>query len=229
MSLNKNSADIASMFDKIALNYDKNNDILSLAQTKRWRRVLAEAVLGVKPVTVLDVAAGTGTSSAAFVAEGVSVVACDFSEGMLEVGRKRFSDIDFVFADATALPFADDSFDVVTISYGLRNVDDVQKALGEMLRVVKPGGKLFVAEFSHPTLKVFRMFYMNFFMRLLPLVAKCVGSDSQSYQYLVDSIRQWPDQRGLAKVLCEVGWVEVKYRNLSGGIVALHCGSKLGK
>ena len=142
---------MAAMFDDVAPKYDIVNDILSMGQTRRWRRIVVDAVGAVPGQRVLDLAAGTGTSSEPYADAGVDVVACDFSVGMLKVGKRRRPDIDFIAGDATNLPFADNSFDASTISFGLRNVMDPKKALREMLRVTKPGGKLVVAEFSHPS------------------------------------------------------------------------------
>lgn len=213
---------MAAMFDDVAPNYDIVNDILSLGQTRRWRRIVVDAV-GAKPgQRVLDLAAGTGTSSEPYADAGVHVVACDFSVGMLKVGKRRRPDIDFVAGDATNLPFADDSFDASTISFGLRNVVDPQKALREMLRVTKPGGKLVVAEFSHPSFSPFRTVYSEYLMRALPPIAKKAASNPAAYVYLAESIRAWPNQEKLSGWLNEAGWESVQYRNLSGGIVAIH-------
>ncbi|WP_449373964.1 demethylmenaquinone methyltransferase [Arthrobacter psychrolactophilus] len=225
-SLDKRPEEMAAMFDDVAPNYDIVNDILSLGQTRRWRRIVVDAV-GAKPgQRVLDLAAGTGTSSEPYADAGVHVVACDFSLGMLKVGKRRRPDIDFVAGDATNLPFADDSFDASTISFGLRNVVEPQKALREMLRVTKPGGKLVVAEFSHPSCSPFRTVYSEYLMRALPPIAKKVASNPAAYVYLAESIRAWPNQEKLSGWLNEAGWESVQYRNLSGGIVAVHRATK---
>lgn len=213
---------MAAMFDDVAPKYDIVNDILSLGQTRRWRRIVVDAVGAVPGQRVLDLAAGTGTSSEPFADAGVDVVACDFSVGMLKVGKRRRPDIDFIAGDATNLPFADNSFDASTISFGLRNVMDPKKALREMLRVTKPGGKLVVAEFSHPTFSPFRTVYTEYLMRALPPIAKKVASNPDAYVYLAESIRVWPNQDNLSAWLTESGWENVAYRNLSGGIVAVH-------
>ncbi len=210
------------MFDDVAPNYDIVNDILSMGQTRRWRRVVVAAVGAVPGQRVLDLAAGTGTSSEPYADAGIHVVACDFSVGMLKVGKRRRPDIDFVAGDATNLPFADNSFDAATISFGLRNVIDPKKALREMLRVTKPGGRLVVAEFSHPTNAVFRTVYTEYLMRALPAVARKTASNPDAYVYLAESIRAWPNQDELSRWLAESGWASVAYRNLSGGIVAVH-------
>lgn len=210
------------MFDDVAPKYDIVNDILSMGQTRRWRRVVVDAVGAVPGQRVLDLAGGTGTSSEPYADAGIHVVACDFSVGMLKVGKRRRPDIDFVAGDATNLPFADDSFDAATISFGLRNVIDPKKALREMLRVTKPGGGLVVAEFSHPTFAPFRTVYTEYLMRALPAVARKTASNPDAYVYLAESIRAWPNQDELSAWLAESGWTSVAYRNLSGGIVAVH-------
>lgn len=221
-SLEKRPDEMATMFDDVAPNYDIVNDILSMGQTRRWRRIVVDAVGAVPGQRVLDLAAGTGTSSEPYADAGIAVVACDFSQGMLKVGKRRRPDIDFIAGDATNLPFADNSFDATTISFGLRNVIDPKKALREMLRVTKPGGKLVVAEFSHPTFAPFRTVYTEYLMRALPPIARVVASNPDAYVYLAESIRVWPNQDELGVWLRESGWNDVAYRNLTGGIVAVH-------
>ncbi|AJT41875.1 demethylmenaquinone methyltransferase [Psychromicrobium lacuslunae] len=221
-SLEKRPDEVAAMFDDVAPKYDLTNDLLSLGQTRRWRRIVVDTV-DVRPgQRVLDVAAGTGTSSEPYADAGVDVVALDFSLGMLKVGKRRRPDIDFIAGDATALPFADNTFDATTISFGLRNVNEPKKAIAEMLRVTKPGGKLVIAEFSHPTFGPFRTVYTEYLMRALPAIAKRSSSNPTAYTYLAESIRAWPDQDHLAQWIAEAGWSKVSYRNLNGGTVALH-------
>lgn len=224
--LDKQPRDVASMFDTVAGRYDLTNDVLSLGQDRRWRKALVAATEVTAGERVLDIAAGTGTSSVPFVELGAEVVAADFSLGMLQVGRSRQPGLPFVAADALALPFADDSFDVVTMSFGLRNVADVDAALVEFHRVTKPGGRLVISEFSSPTNRAFRTVYAEYLMRALPPVARKVSSNPDSYVYLAESIRAWPDQRGLAQQIKDAGWSSVRWRNLSGGIVALHHATK---
>jgi len=221
-SLEKKPAEVASMFDGIAERYDLTNDLISLGQDRRWRRATVAAVGAGPGDRVLDLAAGTGTSSEPFADAGAVVVPSDFSQGMLAVGKSRRQDLPFVAGDATRLPFAAASFDAVTISFGLRNVVDTAAALREMLRVTRPGGRVVICEFSHPTWAPFRTLYMEYLMRALPAVAGTVTRDKGSYDYLAESIRAWPDQEALGRLLLEAGWGRVGYRNLSGGIVALH-------
>jgi demethylmenaquinone methyltransferase/2-methoxy-6-polyprenyl-1,4-benzoquinol methylase len=212
------------MFDRVASRYDVTNDVLALGQTRKWRRLVADAVGATSGQRVLDIAAGTGTSSQAFADRGASVVACDFSLGMLQVGRSRLPAMPFVAGDAMRLPFADDSFDAVTISFGLRNIHDPLQGLREMRRVTRPGGRLVVCEFSTPVFPPFRTVYEEYLMKALPAIARRVSSNSSAYEYLAESIAAWPDQRGLAEVIMDAGWQDVAWRNVSGGIVALHRG-----
>ena len=221
-SLAKKPHEVAAMFDGVAERYDLTNDLLSLGQARQWRRAVAQAVDARPGERVLDLAAGTGTSSVPFQLAGASVVACDFSMGMLEVGRQRNPDVDFAAGDATKLPFRDGVFDAVTISFGLRNVEDTTAALRELHRVTKPGGRLLVCEFSHPTFAPFRTVYLEYLMRALPALANRVSSNPEAYVYLAESIRAWPDQRGLATLLQASGWSKVGWRDLTGGIVTLH-------
>jgi demethylmenaquinone methyltransferase/2-methoxy-6-polyprenyl-1,4-benzoquinol methylase len=220
--LHKQPHEVAAMFDGVAGRYDLTNDVLSLGQDRLWRRAVVRAVDARPGETVLDLAAGTGTSSEPFADAGARTVPCDFSLGMLQVGRRRRPDLSFVAGDATRLPFADGVFDAVTISFGLRNVVEPQRALAEMLRVTRPGGRLVVCEFSHPTWAPWRTVYTEYLMRALPSVARRVSSNPEAYVYLAESIRAWPDQRALADVVRGAGWEQVAYRNLTGGIVALH-------
>jgi demethylmenaquinone methyltransferase / 2-methoxy-6-polyprenyl-1,4-benzoquinol methylase len=221
-SLDKRPHEVAAMFDGIARRYDLTNDVISLGQDRRWRAATIRAVDARPGDRVLDLAAGTGTSSEPFAAAGVDVVPCDFSVGMLRVGKGRRPDLPFTAGDATRLPFADGSFDAVTISFGLRNVVDTAAALREMQRVTRPGGRLVVTEFSTPTWAPLRTVYLEYLVRALPPLARAVSREPDAYVYLADSIRAWPDQEGLGRLVRSAGWADVAYRNLSGGIVAMH-------
>ncbi|MCE7078926.1 demethylmenaquinone methyltransferase [Streptomyces sp. ST2-7A] len=225
-SLDKQPADVAAMFDAVAAKYDLTNDVLALGMNRRWRTEVARAVAARPGERVLDLAAGTGTSSLPFVENGAYTVPCDFSQGMLREGRRRIPWLPFVAGDACRLPFRDASFDAVTISFGLRNVRDTDAALREMLRVTRPGGRLVVCEFSHPVWAPFRTAYSEYLMKALPSVARRVSSAPDAYVYLAESIRAWPDQPALAGRLQEAGWRRVAWRDLTGGVVALHRGRR---
>lgn len=216
------------MFDEVSPRYDLINDVLTFGNDRLWRIATTKAIAPRKGMRVLDLAAGTGTSSAEIAKHGAHVTAADFSEGMLAEGRRRHAGneaIEFVFADATALPFENDSFDAATISYGLRNVSDPAAALAEMFRVVKPGGRVVVAEFSTPPSKLVRVPYAFYGSQVLPRIAGAINREAaEAYQYLNESIERWPDQRQLATMLREAGFERVAYRNLTFGIVALHRG-----
>lgn len=210
------------MFDRVARRYDLTNDVLAMGQTRRWRKAVADALEVRAGQRILDLAAGTGTSSEAFRVRGADVVACDFSLGMLHVGHERLPHLAFVAGDGMALPFADNTFDATTISFGLRNIHDPELGLREMHRVTRPGGVLVVCEFSSPTWAPFRTLYQEYLMKALPAVASRVSSNAAAYEYLAESISAWPDQRSLATMIADNGWSDVAWRNLSGGIVALH-------
>jgi demethylmenaquinone methyltransferase/2-methoxy-6-polyprenyl-1,4-benzoquinol methylase len=220
--LDKQPREVAAMFDEVAAKYDRTNDVLSLGQDRRWRGAVFQALDLRSGERLLDLAAGTGTSSEPFADAGVQTVPCDFSLGMLRVGRARRADLGFVAGDATRLPFADGSFDAVTMSFGLRNVADVGVALAQLRRVTRPGGRLVICEFSHPGWRPWRAVYSGYLIRALPWLARRVSSSAESYAYLAESIRAWPDQRALGERIRAAGWDRVEYRNLTGGIVALH-------
>ncbi len=210
------------MFDAVAQRYDVTNDVLSLGQDRRWRNEVIRAVAPLPGERVLDLAAGTGTSSQPFLDAGAEVVPCDFSLGMLQVGKANRPQLPFTAGDGTKLPFGDDTFDAVTISFGLRNIVDPAAGLREMLRVTRPGGRLVVCEFSHPTWAPFRTLYVEYLMKALPPIARAVSSSPDAYVYLAESIRAWPDQAALGDLVAGAGWSRPEWRNLSGGIVALH-------
>lgn len=227
--LKKQPYDVAGMFDSIAGRYDLMNDLAALGQVRLWRGAMVEA-LGLEEIAVegearvLDLAAGTGTSSAAIARAGAKVVAADFSLGMMSEGRRRGAPVPFVGADAQHLPFADGSFDAAVISFGLRNVQDPRQGLAEMARVVRPGGRVVVCEFSTPTSPLFRTVYERYLLRALPAVARRVATSADAYDYLAESILDWPDQTQLRGWFRDAGLVRTQFQNLSGGIVALHRG-----
>jgi demethylmenaquinone methyltransferase/2-methoxy-6-polyprenyl-1,4-benzoquinol methylase len=245
------------MFDAVAERYDLLNDILSLGQVRLWRRVVARITGAGQGERVLDLAAGTGTSSLTFTATGADCVACDFSLGMLSAGKSRLArgggesprrgpkgvwgggqppqeqggsggdrsprgNISFVAGDALALPFRDRAFDAVTISFGLRNVADPGAALAEMRRVTRPGGRLVVCEFSTITIAPVDMFYRRYLLHVLPAIARRTARSPEAYEYLAESITDWPAQRELADLIGAAGWSTARWRNLSMGAVAVH-------
>lgn len=220
--LDKQPRDVARMFDTVARRYDRTNDVLSMGQDRRWRKRVVRLVEPKAGELILDLAAGTGTSSVPFATAGATVIPCDFSIGMLEVGREMQPGLPFVAGDGMGLPFADGTFDAVTISFGLRNIHDTKTGLAELLRVTKPGGRVVVCEFSRPVWTPFATIYTNYLMRFLPWIASRVSSNPESYVYLAESIRAWPDQAELAQIMTQAGWTSVDWHNLSGGIVALH-------
>lgn len=221
-SLEKQPHEVATMFDDVAAKYDLTNDVLTAGIDRYWRRVVVEEVAARAGERVLDIAAGTGTSSVPFADAGVHVVPADFSLGMLREGRRRRPDLGFTAADATQLPFADGSFDAVTMSFGLRNVQDVVGALREYRRVTRPGGRLVICEFSHPSNALGRGVYEGAILRALPVIARRVSSNPTAYVYLAESIAAWPTQSELSDLVREAGWAGVQCRNLTGGIVAVH-------
>ena len=224
--LGKEPHEVSAMFDGVARRYDLLNDLLSLGRTKAWRKV-ATAIIAPKPgMRILDIAAGTGSSSRPLADAGAEVISLDFSKGMLDAGRKRHPDLTFVQGDALALTFKENEFDVTTISFGLRNTSDTSKALQESLRVLKSGGRMVVVEFSQPTNRIFRTIYLRYLMRALPTVARKVSSNPDAYVYLAESILAWPNQNGLADLMRAAGFGSVQWKNLTFGIVAIHTGEK---
>lgn len=219
-SLDKRPGEVAAMFDGVARRYDLTNTVLSFGQDRRWRRLTRMALDPRPGERVLDLAAGTGVSTVELAASGAYCVACDFSMGMLRAGSGR--GVPRVAGDALRLPFADAAFDAVTISFGLRNVAEPGQALRELARVTRPGGRLVVCEFSSPTWTPFRFAYTEYLMRALPAIARRVSSNPDAYVYLAESIRVWPTQQRLAGMVAQAGWRNVAWRNLTGGIVALH-------
>lgn len=223
-SLDKDPREVASMFDGVARRYDLTNTVLSVGQDRFWRRATRQALRIGPGDKVLDLAAGTAVSTVELAGSGAWCVAADFSVGMLAAGQARA--VPKVAGDATRLPFADEVFDAVTISFGLRNVVDHEAGLREMARVTRPGGRLVVCEFSTPTNGLFATVYKEYLMQALPRIARTVSSNPEAYVYLAESIRAWPDQEQLARRIEAAGWTDVRWRNLTGGIVALHAATK---
>jgi demethylmenaquinone methyltransferase/2-methoxy-6-polyprenyl-1,4-benzoquinol methylase len=220
---------VAAMFDSVAKSYDRTNDLLSFGQDRIWRKKVLKVVDPKPGQVVLDLAAGTGSSSIVFLKPGVRVIASDFSNGMLEVGRQRHPELEFVFADAMKLPFENNSMDAVTISFGLRNVEKPKIALQEMLRVLKPGGKVVICEFSRVTVPGIRNLYEFYLKRILPRLSSLLAKNSAAYDYLADSILAWPNQKELASWLTEADFTDVNYKNASLGVVAIHSAKKGSK
>ena len=225
-NLNKDPDEVAAMFDGVAKRYDLVNDLLSLGRTKAWRKATTAIIAPKTGMQILDLAAGPGSSSEPLYKAGATVFATDFSEGMLAQGRKARPYLNFSKADALNLPFVANRFDVVTISYGLRNTVTYEKALIEALRVTKPGGRIVIAEFSQPNNRIFRTIYTKYLMRLLPAIAKKTSSNPDAYVYLAESIRAWPNQAALAESLKKAGWSNVSWKNLTFGVVAVHSAVK---
>lgn len=225
--LSKDTTDVASMFNGVAERYDLMDALMTGGMDHVWMIALRKAVAPSAGEKILDVAAGTGASSAALAVDGAEVIACDLSEGMIDVGRRRHPELQFIQGDAMELPFDDGSFDAVTISYGLRNIPDPARALREMSRVVRPGGRLVVCEFSTPPQPLFHSLYEIYQSTVLPFLARLASSNEGAYDYLVESIRDWPDQQAVGRLIASNGWGGVEYRNLTGGIVALHRAYKM--
>ena len=225
-NLGKDPDEVAAMFDGVARRYDIVNDLLSLGRTKAWRRAATQIIAPAPGMKILDLAAGPGSSSEPLHKAGATVLSTDFSEGMLAQGRKSRPYLNFSKADALNLPFEADSFDLTTISFGLRNTVDYPKALAEALRVTKAGGRIVVVEFSHPTWAPFRSLYLGYLMRALPAIARKTASNPDAYIYLAESIRAWPDQRQLAGAMEAAGWGSVTWKNLTFGVVSVHSGIK---
>jgi demethylmenaquinone methyltransferase/2-methoxy-6-polyprenyl-1,4-benzoquinol methylase len=231
----KDAALVRSMFDRVARRYDLANTVFSIGQDRHWRRVAARAVAPQPGEVIIDVAAGTGAlASELRCASGgrARVVALDFSWNMLAVGVRRdhargSSPVSarrllWCNADGNRLPFADASVDAITIAFGLRNLPRPAAGLAEFARVVRPGGRLVVLEFSEPVWAPFRHVYRRYLVGAIPAAARLLTSDPGAYRYLADSIVAWPDQEGLARLLAEAGWHRPRWRNLTGGIVAVH-------
>jgi demethylmenaquinone methyltransferase / 2-methoxy-6-polyprenyl-1,4-benzoquinol methylase len=218
--LDKNRRDVADMFDGVAKGYDRTNSVMTLGFDRRWRWLTRRVLDAAPGERVLDLAAGTAVSTTEYAKSGAFCVAADFSLGMLRSGERR--EVPKVAADAFHLPFASDSFDAVTVSFGLRNMDDTVAALREMCRVVRPGGRIVICEVSQPPFRPIRWLHHNIVLRLLPRITRPFSSNADAYSYLAESMRDWHDQRALALLIAEAGWDEVEWMNLTLGVVALH-------
>ena len=226
---------VAEVFHSVAQKYDIMNDLMSAGVHRLWKRFTLE-LSGVRTgQRVLDIAGGTGDLTSLFsklVGPNGQVVLADINASMLAVGRDRLIDkgtadnIEFVQANAETLPFPDNYFDCITIAFGLRNVTDKDKALRSMQRVLKPGGRLLVLEFSKPQVAWLSKVYDQYSFKVLPFMGKLVTKDADSYQYLAESIRMHPDQETLAQMMRDAEFAQVRYHNMTGGIVALHRGVK---
>ncbi|NEX87599.1 bifunctional demethylmenaquinone methyltransferase/2-methoxy-6-polyprenyl-1,4-benzoquinol methylase UbiE [Aeromonas rivipollensis] len=226
---------VAGVFHSVAAKYDLMNDLMSFGIHRLWKRFTIDCSGVRKGQKVLDLAGGTGDLTAKFsriVGETGQVVLADINDSMLKVGRDKLrnlgvtNNVSYVQANAEALPFPDNHFDVITIGFGLRNVTDKDKALASMFRVLKPGGRLLVLEFSKPASEVIAKLYDLYSFKLLPKMGEIVANDGESYKYLAESIRMHPDQQTLAGMMEQVGFEQVEFYNLTQGVVALHRGYK---
>jgi len=214
------------MFDGVAKGYDRTNSVMTLGFDRRWRETTRQVLDASPGEKVLDLAAGTAVSTVEYARSGAWCLAADFSLGMLRNAHGR--EVPRVAADAFHLPFATDAFDAVTVSFGLRNMEPTAAALREMLRVVRPGGRLVICEVSQPRLRPLRWLYHNTLLRVLPLITRPFSSNAAAYAYLAESMRTWHDQRALGELIAQAGWVEVEWLDLTFGVVAIHRATKPG-
>ena len=226
---------VREMFAAIAGRYDLLNHLLSGNTDKRWRRLVArrlQAALSADGACALDVACGTGDLSLALAAEakGARIIGLDFCRPMLEIAARKsaagLASPDFIEADALKLPFADESFEAVSIAFGLRNLASVEGGLRELRRVLKPGGRAAILEFSTPVVPGFRTLFRFYFTRVLPRIGGIISGSRGAYEYLPDSVSRFPDQKALVRLMRAVGFEEIEYQNLTGGIAALHIGTR---
>jgi len=225
----KDAALVQAMFDRVAPRYDLANTVLSLGQDRRWRRAAVVAVAPRPGQVVLDVAAGTGALAHELRASGARVVAVDLSWEMLATGADREGPrrtLGWTNGDGTALPFRDGAFDAVTIAFGLRNLPDPEAGLRELARVTRAGGSVAVLEFARPTWAPYRWLYQSLLRSAMPAAARAFTSDPAAYRYLAESILAWPQQPALAAILRRAGWSAVRWRDLTGGVVALHTATR---
>ena len=229
------SEKVQGVFSSVASKYDVMNDVMSLGIHRIWKDAMMDWLAPIRGQALLDVAGGTGDISFRFLkrASGANATVLDLTESMLAEGRKRAENVgisgqlEWVVGDAMALPFEDDSFDVYTISFGIRNVTDPQKALSEAYRVLKPGGRIMVLEFSHIPNDLLQWFYDKYSFNVIPMLGQIIASDRSSYQYLVESIRKFPKQESFMKLVNTAGFENTKFRNLTMGVACLHSGWKI--
>ena len=229
------SEKVQGVFSSVASKYDVMNDVMSLGIHRVWKDAMMDWLAPIRGQALLDVAGGTGDISFRFLkrASGANATVLDLTESMLAEGRKRAENVgisgqlEWVVGDAMALPFEDDSFDVYTISFGIRNVTDPQKALSEAYRVLKPGGRIMVLEFSHIPNDLLQWFYDKYSFNVIPRLGQIIASDRRSYQYLVESIRKFPKQESFMKLVNAAGFENTKFRNLTMGVACLHSGWKI--
>ena len=229
------SEKVQGVFSSVASKYDVMNDVMSLGIHRAWKDAMMDWLAPIRGQALLDVAGGTGDISFRFLkrASGANATVLDLTESMLAEGRKRAENVgisgqlEWVVGDAMALPFEDDSFDVYTISFGIRNVTDPQKALSEAYRVLKPGGRIMVLEFSHIPNDLLQWFYDKYSFNVIPRLGQIIASDRNSYQYLVESIRKFPKQESFMKLVNAAGFENTKFRNLTMGVACLHSGWKI--
>ena len=229
------SEKVQGVFSSVASKYDVMNDVMSLGIHRVWKDAMMDWLAPIRGQALLDVAGGTGDISFRFIkrASGANAIVLDLTESMLAEGRKRAENVgisgqlEWVVGDAMSLPFEDDSFDVYTISFGIRNVTDPQKALSEAYRVLKPGGRIMVLEFSHIPNNLLQWIYDKYSFNVIPRLGQIIASDRSSYQYLVESIRKFPKQESFMKLVNAAGFENTKYRNLTMGVACLHSGWKI--
>ncbi|RBP14436.1 demethylmenaquinone methyltransferase/2-methoxy-6-polyprenyl-1,4-benzoquinol methylase [Roseiarcus fermentans] len=225
VSQDERRARIRRVFAAVAERYDVMNDLMSFSLHRWWKRVFVASVLRAKPAVVVDLAGGTGDVAVALAGAGKRAIVCDPSVEMMAVGRRRGANVEWVAGEAEALPFADASVDCVTIAFGIRNVTSLERALGEIARVLKPGGSFHCLEFSRPRAWA-RPFYDVFSFYVIPRLGAAVARAPEAYRYLVESIRKFPDQRRFAETISAAGFSDVGWRDLTFGVVAVHSGRK---